>query len=177
MLDETNQTESVQCENGQHQLLTLEFETAGGTLDVVMTYSCIQLSGLLRNLILDTGLELETEHIPVTGGGINKMMPDELNNFIICWRDYYSKIPNNLDVTSIHTHVVIPDNIAELFKPGPDYADYLARHKLLSLDVVGNSWLANWDIRQLARFIKVANFLDLPQMLELFKLVLAKCML
>ena len=209
-LDETNQTGSAPSGIGQQ--VTLEFETAGGMMDVKLAYSSIQQSGLLRNLILDTGLDYATETIPVTGGGINKMMPDELDKFITCWRDYYplkagysflpeqkthqlqisssynslcsysynrrledTEIPANLDVATIHSQIDIPVNIAGLFKPGPDYAEYLARHKLL--DVVGGSCLVNWDIRQLARFIKVSNFLDLPRMLELFKFVLAKCML
>ena len=177
MLDETNQTESAPSGIGQTPLVNLELATAGGPLVVRLAYSSVQLSGLLRNLILDTGLDCSTETIPVIGGGINKMMPDELDKFITCWRDYYAEIPANLDVVSIHAQVDIPANISGLFKPGLDngYQDYLAWHKLL--DVVGDSWLVNWDIRQLARFIKVANFLDLPRMLELFKFVLAKCML
>ena len=178
MMDETNQTESAPSGIGQHQLVTLEFSvdgTASGMMDVKLTYSSIQQSGLLRNLILDTGLDWTTENIPVIGGGINKMMPDELDKFITCWRNYYAEIPANLDAPTIHAQIDIPVNISGLFKPGPDYAEYLARHKLL--DVVGRCWLVNWDIRQLARFIKVANFLDLPRMLELFKFVLAKCML
>ena len=130
----------------------LDFKQAAGHKIVRIPYSAIQHSGLINNLIIDLGEDSINEPVELSSASLDKITDKGFDLFIKCWTTDYETIPDHMENASIYRYIDIPNDVAAQFKLEDGC----------------------WDVNLLADCIKLANFLDIPRLLEFFKLLLAK---